>query len=145
MPRHVALLALVMGGALHASVAPAVATFNWDYHCKAASKRLDLDVTATFNAGSAGPVNVRSLSATLKPGGSTSEDPGFTSSDVEQFWAGNDEFLLRLSRYVGSENAPARLTLKTKCKKRKCAGHYRYERGEITLTGGVKCDQGEGG
>jgi hypothetical protein len=144
MLRAGALLVVVMG-VLGSGVSPADATFNWDYHCTAASTRLDLDVTAVFNAGSAGPVAVRSLSATLKPAGSTSGDPGFTSSDVEQFWAGNEEFLLRLSRYVGSESTPARLTLKTTCKKRKCAGHYRYERGETSSTGGVKCEQSDAG
>lgn len=144
MLRLSALTALVIG-ALAASGVPAAATSNRDYSCKAAGKRLDIEIDAVFNAGSAGPVAMSSLSATLKPGGKATDDPGFTSSDVEQFWADDDEFLLGLSRYVGSESEPARLVIKTTCKKRKCTGQYRYERGGATLTGGISCAQGEAG
>jgi hypothetical protein len=81
----------------------------------------------------------------LKPAGKATDDPGFTSSDVEQFWAGDDALWLGLSRFVGSESEPARLIIKTTCKKRKCTGSYRYERGGNVLTGGIKCAQSEAG
>jgi hypothetical protein len=136
------LAAVPLAFALQSTAARATA--NWGYACAVADKQVHLDVSVTFNQGTAGAITASDVNGAVKAEGEAAP-VAFAADDIEQYWTEDDAFRISFSRYVGEEPEPARILIVTTCKDLRCEGTYRFTRREAAVSGPIQCEGSEKG